>query len=322
MEDLNLQIVKSFGRKLKSYIKIKGMYICNTDRGMKLIKKVDAPREKIIFEHIAKEKLHNNGFQNIDRFCMSLEGMPYCIFNGFIYTMSNYIDGIECDLSKNLNEVVTEIARMHNKAYGLKNVQMPLNLCQFYKKRLIEIARLKKRINNLSSFTKLDILIMKNYDYYFDKCKKAISILEDSKYNDFLDDVKNKGLFCHNNYREENIIINVDGIYIINFDNCLCNLQMVDLANIIRRYMKKPYCQEIDAYNLLEIYNKTKSLSKDELKILLAMLIFPDKFAKICNKYFNKRRSWIQNGITYSLELYLANKDKTDELLNLIERQI
>ncbi len=322
MEDLNLQIIKGFGRKLRSYNKIKGMYICNTDKGIKLVKKVDMPKEKIIFEHTAKEKLYNNGFENIDRFCVSLEGMPYYIFNGFIYTMSNYIDGIECDLSKNLNEAVTQIAQMHNKAYGLKNIEMPLDLCKLYKKRLIEIARLKKRISTLSNFTKLDILIIKNYDYYYNKCKKAISMLENSKYNELLNDAKNRGLFCHNNYREENIIININGMYIINFDNCLCDIQIIDLVNIIRRYMKKAYCQQSEAYNLLEVYNKTKSLSKDELKVLLAMLTFPYKFAKICNKYFNKRRSWIQNGITYSLELYLANKDKTDELLNLIEKQI
>lgn len=322
MEDLNLQVIKGFGRKLKSCNKVKGMYLCNTDRGTKLVKKLDISKEKIMFEHIAKEKLYNNGFKNIDRFCVSLDGLPYYIFNGFIYTMSDYIDGIECDLSKNLNDAIVQVAQMHNKAYGLKYFNAPLNLYEFYNKRLIEIARLKKRINNLSSFTKLDILILQNYDYYYEQCKKAISILETSNYDEFYKNTQNKGLFCHNNYREENIVINIDGIYIINFDNCLCDIQMADLANIIRRYMKKPYCQELEAYNLLEVYNKIKSIDKEELKILLAMLTFPYKFTKVCNKYFNKRRSWIQNGITYSLEVYLANKDKNDKLLKLIEKDI
>lgn len=322
MDDLNLQIIKGFGRKLKNYNKIKGMYLCNTDKGVKQVKKIEGTKDKILVEHTAKEILYNKGFKNIDRFCISNEGMPYYIFNNCIYTMCDYIDGVECDLNKNLKQSVEQLANMHKLAYGLNKCNAPLDLIEFYNKRMVEIVRLKKRITNSSSFSKLDILILKNYDYYLNQCKKAIHILENSNYRQLLENTNSKGTFCHNNYREENIIININGTYTVNFENCSCNIQMLDLAFIIRRYMKKEFCDEVEAYKILEMYNNIKPISNEEMKILLAMLVFPYKFSKICNKYFNRRRNWVQNSMLYSLETYLVNKQKNEKLLKMIENNI
>lgn len=322
MEDLNLQVIKGFDRKLKSYVKVKGMYICNTDRGTKLVRKLDISREKIIFENTAKEILYKKGFKNIDKFCISTNGFPYYILNDSIYVMSDYIEGVECDLSKNCDIAVEQLAKMHTFSYGLSKCDIPMDIISVYKKRISEMARLKKRINSMSCLTDLDILILKNYDYYYNQCKKAIDILENSEYRKFAQNAKNRGLFCHNNYREENIVINVDGTYIINFETCCCDIQTLDLANIIRRYMKKTYCDEQKAYRFIEVYDSIKNISKEELKILFGILTFPYKFSKVCNKYFNRRRSWVQNGMTYNLEMYLVNRQKNDRLLKLIERDI
>lgn len=322
MEDLNPQVVKAFGRKFKSCSKVRGTYICCTDNGMKQIKKLETTKEAVLFQNTAKELLHNKKFNNIDRFYTSADGMPYYIFNDTIYVMSDYIEGVECDLSKNLKLSVEQLAQMHIAAQGLNKCNTPLDMIAFYKKRIIEMSRLKKRINNMSSLSDLDIMILKNYDYYYNQCLKAIDILENSEYKQLAQGAKNQGLFCHNNYREENIIINVNGTYTVNFENCSCDIQMVDLANIIRRYMKKPYCEETEAYQLLEIYNNIRPISKEEMKVLLAMLIFPYKFIKVCNLYYNKRRSWVQNGISYSLGLYLSNKEKNAKLLELIEKNM
>lgn len=322
MDDLNPQVIKGFGRHFKGYSKLKGIYLCNTDKGIKQVKKVNIPKDKIIFQHTAKEMLYNKGFKNIDRFCISIDNTPYYIFNNSVYTMSDYIDGVECDLSKNLKEAVEELAVMHKIAVGLPKYNPSQNLNELYKKRLIEMGRLKKKILNSSNFTNLDIMILKNYDYYYNQCKEAICMIEASNYKNFMELVKAKGILCHNNYREENIIINVNGVYITNFESCNCDIQIVDLVNIIRRYLKKSYFDEVEAYKLLEVYNKIKPLDNEELKIITAMITFPYKFLKICNLYYNKRRSWIQNGMIYSLELYLSTKEKNQKLLKLLKNVI
>lgn len=324
MEDLNPQVVKGFGRRFKGCNRVRGVYLCNTDKGIKKVKKVDSAKDNILFQHMAKEQLYSKGFKNIDRFCISVDGMPYYIFNDSLYIMSDYIEGVECDFSKNLKSAVQQLAVMHKSADGIKNLKCNdfIDINMFYKKRTIEMLRLKKRISNISSLTELDILILKNYDYYYNQCIKSIDMIEKSKYNELLNLAKQKGSFCHNNYREENVIININGTYVTNFENCTCDIHIMDLANIIRRYMKKPYCGEEQAYEILELYNNIKTIDKDEIIVLLAILTFPYKFLKICNKYYNRRRTWIQSGMTYSLELYLNNKEKNDRFLQLVEKNI
>ncbi len=322
MEDLNSQVVRAFGRKLRNYSKIKGSYLCVTDKGPKVIKKVDNTKENLMFQHMLKEHLYDKNFPNIDRFCISLDGLPYYTFNNTTYIMLNHIDGVECDLIKNSEIAVKQLAIMHNLLYGLDNTinSVPCELVSFYKKRTSEMARLKKRISDVSNLTELDINILKNYDEYYNLCEKSIHILENSNYQQLINRAITNSIFCHNNYREENIIINVNNIYITNFENACCDIHMIDLANIIRRYMKNLECSELQAFKLLEIYNNIKPITKEELKVLLAILIFPYKFLKICNKYYNRRRSWVQNGMVYNLKLYLNNKEKNNNLLSLIEK--
>lgn len=324
MEDLNPQVVRGFGRKLKSYNKLRGMYVCNTDKGIKQVKKLEIKKEIIMFEYMVKELLYNKGFKNIDRSCVALDGMPYYILNDALYVMSDYIEGVECELNKNLDSAVEQLATMHKFASGLElsKCNEPLNLINLYKKRTVEMGRLKKRITSISNLTNLDLLILKNYDEYYNQCIKSIEMLENSDYKHVLQLAKQKGDFCHNNYREENIIINIKGVYIKNFESSCCDTHLIDLVNIIRRYMKKNYCDEQEAYRILETYNKIKPINKEDIKIILAMLTFPYKFLKVCNIYYNKRRSWVQNGITYSLELYLDNKQKNLKLIELIEKNM
>lgn len=322
MEDLNPQVIRGFGRKLRSCNKLRGIYVCNTDKGIKQVKKLDVKKEIIMFEYRVKELLTNKGFKNIDQFCLALDGLPYYIFNDCIYVMSEHIEGVECELNKNLDLAVEQLAAMHKVSSGLNPsiCNEPVNLIDLYKKRTIEMVRLKKRISSMSNLTNLDLLILKNYDAYYEQCVQSIEMLENSQYNMQIQTAKQRGDFCHNNYREENIIINVKGVYIRNFENSCCDMHSVDLVNIIRRYMKKTYCDEQQAFNILETYNKTNPINKEDITIILAMLTFPYKFLKVCNIYYNKRRSWVQNGITYSLELYLDNKEKHSKLLELIHR--
>lgn len=45
--------------------------------------------------------------------------------------------------------------------------------------------------------------------------------------------------------------------------------------------------------NIIEIYDRIRPISKDELEILYLLLLYPEKFWKITNFYFNGKKVWI-----------------------------
>ena len=324
MDELNPTVLNGFGLKLKGFSRTRGAYMCNTDKGIKQVKRNDMKLEDIVFVHNAKQQLYNNGFESIDKFELSLEGLPYFIFDDEIYTVSNYIEGVEIDLSRNLIEVSRTLATMHKSATEVRSNKSEKNgdLISVLEKRITEMSRLKKRILQLSSRSKLDVMILKNYDYYYDLAQKSMEMLKNSDYRELMKNAFNNGDFCHNNCREENFILNVKDLYIVNFEECENNLHITDLANIIRRCIKNLSCTEKDAFLILEEYSKIRDISYQEKKVLMAMLIFPYKFLKVCNKYYNSRKNWVQNNISYSLEQYCSNKEKNENFLKILEREL
>lgn len=324
MDELNPMVLSGFGLKLKGFNRIRGAYICNTDKGVKQLKKTDMKTENIIFVHNAKQHLYDNDFKNIDMFELSLDNLPYYIFDDETYILSDYIEGTDVDLSKNYIQIAREIAFMHKVSSGVKSFeeQKNLNLINVFEKRISEMSRLKKRIMQLSSRSRLDVMILKNYEYYYDLTQRATEMLRNSDYEKALEKVYDYGEFCHGNCREENFIINKNDLYLVNFEDCENNLCIVDLVNVVRRCLKNTLCTEKDAFLMIEEYDKIKNLSQEEKKILMALFILPYKFLKVCNKYYNSRKNWVENNISYSLEQYLMIKGKNENFLKSLENNL
>ncbi|EIA26188.1 Spore coat protein CotS [Candidatus Arthromitus sp. SFB-4] len=94
------EIERQFDLKIEKIKPNRGIYFLKTNKGEMCLKKVSYGIQKLVFIYGAKEHLIKNGFENIDRFYLNIEGNPYAIVNEDIYTLSNWIDGRECDFFK------------------------------------------------------------------------------------------------------------------------------------------------------------------------------------------------------------------------------
>ena len=71
-------------------------------------------------------------------------------------------------------------------------------------------------------------------------------------------------------------------------------------------------------YNILERYNKIRTLSSDESKILKVMLMYPEKFWKVLNHYYNGNKSWIPDKNIEKLKGVYASQTKKEEFITKI----
>ena len=82
-------------------------------------------------------------------------------------------------------------------------------------------------------------------------------------------------------------------IYVGSFDKCSSELPLADLAYYLRRYLKKADGDAGGVEKMLENYGKHCPLSDDDLTILQGMLVYPEKFLRLVNEYYNRRRACV-----------------------------
>lgn len=135
-------------------------------------------------------------------------------------------------------------------------------------------------------------MILQYIDYFYNLGEDAVNLIGKSKYNELVQKTREEKLFCHHDYTHSNIIIDNNETSIVNFSLCSFELKVYDIANLLRRKMRKCYWDIKEAKVIIDAYTSVEPISDDEFFVMKIMLQFPQKFWRVVNKYYNSRRSW------------------------------
>jgi spore coat protein I len=308
MQDFEREIENKYGINIKSISPYRDAHIIGTSKGKKLLKKNVLSPDRILFIHTAKEHLFNNGFLNLDRYLCTEDGEPFIVIDDNVYTVSDYIDGRECNFD-DISDVIKaakSLASIHNASRGYvppvssKPRDELGKLPSYFSKRLEDIKRLRNIAKKEGS--KFDFSFLKNFNYIYDLGESALLQINNSKYHELVEKTRLDGIFCHHDFTYHNIICNENKTSVINFDYCCFELKVYDVANFIRRKMRKCNWAIREAKIILDKYCSIESISKDEFLILKIILQFPQKFWRVANKYYNSKRSWTEKSYISKLE--------------------
>ncbi len=78
-----------------------------------------------------------------------------------------------------------------------------------------------------------------------------------------------------------------------NFDRACVGIQITDLYQFMRKVMEKNDWDLDTGSMILDNYTRILPVDKDELKLLYVLLLYPEKFWKITNFYYNGKKSWV-----------------------------
>ncbi len=308
MQGMDREIAGNYGLEVKNIVPYKDTYMVQTDKGRKILKKMLFSPERILFIHGAKEHLAKNGFVNVDRYMMTLKGEPSFILDNASYVMYDLLEGRECNFDNDAEAYKTAVllSSMHSASKGYKppdgsKVQDELGMLPVYfNKRLEDIKKLRKIAKKGKS--RFDHMFLENADYFINLGEQAAAELEKSNYSGLISEAREEGSFCHHDFTHHNIICAESGFSVVNFDYCCFELKIYDLANLIRRKMRKCNWDMDKAVMIFEGYNSVEELSKDEIAVMKLILQFPQKFWRVVNRYYNSRRSWSERSFIVKLQ--------------------
>lgn len=281
---------------IKDIYPIRNVYIIDTSKGKKILKKVNYTVEELKFieEIIDYIKI---GFKRIMDFEKNIQGDIYTIYKGEMYCLMDLIDGRECQFSNPLDLKISSVAlaQMHKASKGFttnfnKRVLNGKSIEKF-KIQKEEMNFFKKIANIHKNKNEFDDLFLSEIDSYIDEISKSINILENSHYYDICKE-NDKISICHHDLAYHNILIKEDEAYFIDFDYAILDLKVNDLCNFITKVIKN-FAFDINKANIiLNSYSSIYSITDKELEVLYGLLSFPYDFYDISKNYYTKRKDW------------------------------
>jgi spore coat protein I len=165
-------------------------------------------------------------------------------------------------------------------------------------KRFRKVARKGK--------SRFDYLFLKEVDYYIEEGEETLAELNNSTYMNLVTRAALDNTICHHDFTQHNILLSQNQEYITGFDNCCIEVKEYDIANFLRRKMRKCEWDIPTAKCMMDSYRSVCKIKDDEFKVLQIIINFPQKFWRIANKFYNSKRSWCEKGCL----------DKMDEVIN------
>lgn len=327
MDDFIANLVRKYDFKPKYVKKLKYMYICTTDKGIKLLKPVNHDISKILFIHDIKKHLIQKGFDKIDFYYVSSENMPYVSSGDSNYVMTDYLNFKECDLSEHddVRSAIRCMANFHKLSQGFTHNSIdipPLDLSKFFQKKINNLVRMKRQLSKQKNLLDLEVNFIKNYDFYYKEAMSSMEIIE--KFNHFrLSNLAQKNnLICHNSVKEDNILLHNNHTYFTNFENMTIDHYIYDIANFILRYVIKQGDNCLKLEEIIYIYSSVNYIDKNILPILYAILKFPTRYIDCCQSFFETRRNFTPIGISTQIDNILALKEFQTEFTDKIKPKL
>lgn len=325
-DEIYRQITEKYGFDIKSAVPFKDAYILNTSKARKVLRKCPFSPQRILFIHGAKEHLYANNFKNLDRCLCTLDGDPFITIDGTNYTITNVIDGRECNFD-DTNDVIKAanlLASLHKASKGYIPPENSLiqdelgKLPIYFKKRLDEMRKLKKVARR--GRNKFDYLFLEYVDYFCNIGENVMQQLSLPCYERVVNKTKQDRLFCHHDFTHQNIICNNEKAFVINFNYCCFELKVYDIANLLRRKMRKCNWDIKEARIMLDEYRKVEEISSDDFFIMKLILQFPQKFWRVANRYYNSKRSWSEKSYILKLQEVVDEVGHHEKFIDMYEK--
>lgn len=301
MRPLGRELTSQYDLNIKKYQYVRSSYYLETNKGKFALRKVDLTKEQLGFSYEVDTHLSQCNFQEINNIYATRKKMPYAILGDEYYVMQNYKPCEETDFKDydDLRGIVMTLARFHKCAVGVQSkIRTPekikiKNIYEHYIKRQAENNKLKKNIAMLKQKSNFELLFLEDCEDYRILEEMALANISKELADKLIQVTLENKSIRHKDFTYHTVNKTRENQYIMSqIDLCNYDIQVLDFAQILSKMMQKNEWNKRLLFNLINEYDKERTLSKDEMCLLKFMMIYPEKYNSICFKYMSSRRRW------------------------------
>lgn len=295
-------IENGYGIEIERYWQVRGAFRLDSDRGPLFLKRSRLTEKELRFVTAALAHLDRRGFDRTPRVIATTDGAPFLCAGGARYVLTEWRTGEECDFDNRADtqETAGLIAELHQASAGFDPPPGCLRWQygtwpQTFRRRLAELA-LFGRIAGIRAEThEFDREFLRRLAEQTAYGQEAYAWLQESRYPGLVFLARRERGFCHHDLAHHNVIREPDGrLTLVDFDYAICDLRVHDLANLLRRVLKRNGWQPGQAWEIVAAYDRRKTLLPAELELLAVLLWWPQEYWQVAFQYYFEHLPWPQ----------------------------
>lgn len=329
MNDKAVSVLEQYDMTVNRTFKGRGTIICDTDKGMRVLKEYKGRTEKL--ELLLKLQGRLNDSLKTDTLVRNKEGELFVKdIDNSVYILEEQVEGRECSY-KNEDDIVkacSAMAKLHLKfmmpvSCSAQEEDTQYNMPVYFyvndmEKHTMECRHVRNYLKKLRTKTDFERMLLKEYDYFLDKAVDVTQQAKDESRAEYEAYVHSNGLYCHGDYQYHNVLFGKSSgsayTGIINLEHFAHDTGAMDFYLLFRKISEKSDWSSGLAESMLDAYQNRRTFPPIEWRSLCLRLQYPEKFWKIVNFYYNSRKSWISNR-NYEKFVSLLNQERQKERL-------
>ena len=301
IEEIKKIVKEHYDLNIDEVQKIKNVYKIRANSMNYCLKVIKYELGHFLFIINAIKHLQNNGFKSTPEIILDKYGNEYIKLGPNLAYLTFWIDARECNYDNPIDicTAVTKLGELHlsSEGFNVTKEMKPrigwLKWTETFKTRLDEIVDFKGKIENRGKKTEFDEMYLEIMEEELERGELSIQNLQNSDYFSQMDEEIQKRGFCHHDYAHHNILISDENkVNVIDFDYCILDSHLHDLASILIRRMKNGKWSMANAIYILDCYNSVYKVRSTDLPIIASFIEFPQEYWQVGIQYYWEKKDW------------------------------
>ena len=213
-----------------------------------------------------------------------------------------------------------------------ENVKMPpagRHLKEEFLCHTRELKKVRAFIRKRRNKGKFEALFLQHFEKMIRLATRAAEQLETSGYETLYEQSICGKRLAHGDYNYHNVLMPAgvhgtsDGwgcrerVATTGFEHFRMDVQALDLYYFLRKVMEKHHWDVKFGDAMLEMYSRIRPLSQAEIEYISLKLIYPEKYWKVANAYYQSNKAWIPEKSVEKLETAIR---QTEEKMRFVEQ--
>ncbi|MBQ8248008.1 MAG: CotS family spore coat protein [Lachnospiraceae bacterium] len=322
MNDRAISILENYDFVVTKTYKTRGAFVCETDRGLKILKEYQAPVSKLGLMDVLLQGVAKNSQVFVDTLVKDKED-KFISYDrdGMGYVVKDYYEGRECAPKEeaDLKYAMRALALLH-EGLMLPDATITEELHRYDLEE--DVVRRNKGLKKIRAFirtrgrkTEFELALLDAYTLFLNQAVRAEERIRSEDFTSFYESVERRKQFAHGDYQYHNILFGKEQAAIINFEKCQWDSRVRDVSLFLRKTLEKADWDIDLGCALLREYESVNPLNESEKRQLFYRLAYPEKFRKIANFYYNSNKAFLSNQYLSKLQNVLRLEQSKNRFL-------
>lgn len=300
MNERTTEVLEQYELEVQSKRRGRGAWICETSQGLKLLREYKGTVKRLEFEEQIMNVLQNQKTCRTDQYMRNREGELLSVAeDGTRCVVKEWFSGRECSVQSEAEVVraVGQIAKLHRTLRGIA-IDESWNLGSILTRPAVaemerhnrELVRTRNYIRKKRRKSDFERAVSGSFAIFYEQAQEAagglkVQIEQDGEPENYL---------CHGDLNQHHILLAEENeMAVIEFNRMHRGVQVEDLYHFTRKILEKHGWDLRLGMRLLETYDCILPLNAQERTYLYYLFLYPEKYWKQLNFYYNAGKAWI-----------------------------